>query len=167
MKVAFIIPKDDDRHSPLSQFAQCKIFPPVGLARMAGFVGKKGDVSLVDERLVETQHTKSPDVTVIFINSYNHRRAYLLADQYRNHGSHVVLTGPMLNHLPEEAYHHADSLFVGSGEDCMATFLLDYQLGETKSVYGIGNLNTADSQYAFPRRTVNEMNVGNTALRLA
>ena len=56
MKVVFIVPKDNDQHSPLSQFTQCRLFPPVGLARMAGMVGKHGSVFVIDERTESAQH---------------------------------------------------------------------------------------------------------------
>jgi len=135
MKITFIVPKDHDQHSPLSQFKQCRILPPVGLARMAGCIGKKGQVSLVDERIDKARHENNTQVAIIFINSYNRQRAYDLAAQYRKNGSTVVFTGPVLNHTPDDAARHADCLLLGASEESLAAFLNDYRHGKTKSFY--------------------------------
>ena len=135
MKVAFIVPKDNDQHSPLSQLAQCRVLPPVGLARMAGMVGKNAKVALVDERIESARHDRNASIAVIFINSYNRQRAYDLASQYRKQGSTVVFTGPVLGDALDSAKQHADCLFIGSGEDNMPAFLADYRKNSVKRFY--------------------------------
>jgi hypothetical protein len=135
MKVAFIIPRDNDTQGPLSQFSQCRILPPVGLARMAGMVGKKAYVTVVDERIDDKKHKGNVQVAVIFINSYNRQRAYDIATYYRNCGSTVVFTGPLLSNAMEDAVQHADALFVGDGGDNMPAFIEDYKRGKVKHFY--------------------------------
>lgn len=146
MKVAFVIPRDNDTHSPLSQFAQCRILPPVGLARMAGQVGKKAYVSVVDERIDDKYHKGNAQIAVIFINSYNRQRAYDVADYYRKCGSTVVFTGPLLNNAMEDAGKYADSLFMGDGGDNMPEFIEDYNRGKVKRFY---RQNTTKHQAPF------------------
>ena len=158
MKIVFIVPKDNDQHSPLSQFAQCRILPPVSLAKMAGLVGKQSGVSLVDERIASAHHEQHYDIAIIFINSYNRQRAYAIAKHYDNNGSLVVFTGPMLSQSPEDAAEHADCLFIGYGEDCMPEFVADYRLGKLKSFY-----HGASSKK--PVNTHSKPIYGNTALR--
>jgi len=152
MNVTFIVPKDHDQHSPLSQFKQCKILPPVGLARMAGLIGKKGCVSLVDERIESSKHKYNTNVAVIFINSYNRQRAYDLATKYKKCGSTVVFTGPILNQSPEDAARHADCLLLGSSEESLAAFLNDYHRGTTKPFYlRLGPTTTKSAVYSFSK----------------
>jgi hypothetical protein len=158
MKVAFVIPKYDGRDSALYPSTHCKVFPPIGLARMAGLVGKHGAVHLIDERTNSVQHETQANIAVIFINNYNFQRAYSLADYYHNRGSFVVFTGPRLSHAPNEACKYADCLFIGSGTDCMSNFLTDYMSGTTRRLYG-GQINKAVSG------SLTMMN-GNTALSL-
>lgn len=159
MKVVFIVPKDDDRHSPLSQFAQCRILPPAGLAKMAGLIGKQNGVSLVDERIATARHEQHCDIAIIFINSYNRQRAYAIAKQYRGNGALVVFTGPVLSQSPEDAAEHVDCIFIGYGEDCMPEFVADYRMGKTRRFYrGIPQK---------PETTPLIPVYGNTALRLA
>lgn len=138
MKVVFIVPKDDDRESPLSQFVQCRVLPPVGLPKMAGLAGKHGNVAVVDERTGTAKHERYAHIAVLFVNSYNSSRAYALARQYKSNGSHVVFTGPKLMDSPddaERAERHADSLLLGAGEATLPVFLADFIQGKTKRFY--------------------------------
>lgn len=159
MKVAFVIPKDDDQHSPHNQYAQGRIFPPVGLARMAGIVGKQGCVTLIDERIKPNQPKQKAQIAVVFINSYNQQRACELARYYQAMGCIVVMTGPILSHSIDNAYDFADCLFVGAGEDNLPDFLADYSLGKTRRVYRCSGTKTITEQ--------NGSNYENTALSLA
>lgn len=163
MKVAFIVPKDDGNHGPLHQLAQCRIFPPVGLARMVGLVGKNACVNLVDERIGSAKHEQRANIAIIFINNYNRQRAFDLAKQYHNRGSFVVFTGPLLTQRHNEANSYADSLFIGSGEDCMAEFVADYDKGVPKAVYNSTTENTSAISPASPRVAAA---CGNNALSL-
>lgn len=135
MKVTFVIPRDNDRHSPLSQFSQCRVLPPVGLARMAGMVGKKAYITVVDERIDDKKHKGNVNIAVIFINSYNRQRAYDIATYYRNCGATVVFTGPLLSKVVDDADRFADSLFIGDGGDNMPVFMKDFKDGKVKRFY--------------------------------
>ena len=57
------------------------------------------------------------------------RRAYALADHYRRKGAHVALGGLHVTSLPEEAAPHADTIFLGPGEDTWPQFLADFRAG--------------------------------------
>jgi len=156
MKVAFIIPRDHDNQGPYSQYSQCRILPPVGLARMAGTVGKKAYVTVVDERIDEKKHKGNVHVAVIFINSYNRQRAYDIANYYRNCGSTVVFTGPLLTNAMEDADKFADTLFVGDGGDNMPAFMQDFMLGRVKRYYRNNNSlkGSANNVTPFPGQSL-------------
>jgi radical SAM superfamily enzyme YgiQ (UPF0313 family) len=62
-------------------------------------------------------------------------RAYRLADHYRRKGAHVALGGLHVTSLPEEAAQHADSIFLGPGEDTWPQFLSDFRAGRPKPLY--------------------------------
>jgi hypothetical protein len=139
MKVTFVIPKDDDRENPMNQFAQCRVLPPAGLARMAGLAGKQAQVTVRDERIAATHHDGQADLVVLFINSYNRDRCLVLAKLYQDLDCYVVLSGPLLVKDAIEAGKYADCLFAGYGEDCMADFLRDYRRGRAKAFYYAGS----------------------------
>jgi hypothetical protein len=147
MKVVFIIPKNDDQHQQVNPLTQCRIFPPVGLARMAGIIGRHAMVSLLDERLETDVQSKPTDIAIIFINSYNQQRARDLARSYQSLGSCVVMTGALLSSITDFPSDAADCWFIGSGEDHLAHFLSDYQKGKPKQFYRATGKVASAAQY--------------------
>jgi hypothetical protein len=133
MKTTFIIPKDDGEVTLLNQTAFGRIFPPSGLARMAGIAGRYGSVALVDERMSSVRHSCNTDAAIFFINSYNRQRCLSLAELYGQSGSHVVLTGPV---AAIQLSDYAHTILLGFGEDCLAEFLSDYKQGGAQCFYG-------------------------------
>jgi len=146
MKVAFIIPRNDDQHQPVNPTNQCRILPPVGLAHMAGVMGKLGSVTLHDERINSDNPHQRVQIAIVFINHYNQQRACDIARHYRLSGSFVILTGPKLSGLSDLPTRSANCLFIGPGEDYIAKFLTDYQTGKPKRIY------RNHTQFAIPER---------------
>ncbi len=62
-------------------------------------------------------------------------RAYRLADAYRSRGVHVALGGLHVTSLPDEAAAHADTIFLGPGEDTWPQFLADFARGQPRRRY--------------------------------
>jgi radical SAM superfamily enzyme YgiQ (UPF0313 family) len=58
----------------------------------------------------------SPDLVAISTITATAPQAYLLADYYRKKGLPVVMGGPHVTFLPEEALEHADYVISGEGE---------------------------------------------------
>jgi len=54
---------------------------------------------------------------------------------YRKRGSYVILGGLHVTSLPEEAAAHADSIFIGPGEEIFPQFLADFRKGQAKARY--------------------------------
>ncbi len=69
----------------------------------------------------------------MYITSAN--RAYRIADDYRRRGVYVVLGGLHVTSLPQEAAAHADTIFLGPGEDTWPQFLRDYRAGHPAKLY--------------------------------
>ena len=62
-------------------------------------------------------------------------RAYEIADHYRSRGVYVVLGGLHVTSLPLEAAQHADTIFLGPGEDTWPQFLADFRQGKPQKIY--------------------------------
>src|SRR6185295_11532015 len=77
----------------------------------------------------------APDLVVIQVYITSAHRAYRLADHYRQRGSHVALGGLHVTSLPDEAAEHADTIFLGPGEDTWPAFLADFRRGRPGRVY--------------------------------
>ncbi|HEV3250091.1 MAG TPA: radical SAM protein, partial [Puia sp.] len=79
--------------------------------------------------------TDQPDLVIIQVYITNAFRAYALADAYRKKGAYVCLGGLHVSSLPAEAIVHADSIFIGPGEDIFPAFLKDYRNGSPAKIY--------------------------------
>jgi radical SAM superfamily enzyme YgiQ (UPF0313 family) len=129
MKIKMILPALTEAKSPFFRPIKYSLFPPLGLATLAGYVSDADDVSLHDEHVEQLDIHDVPDLVVIQVYITSARRAYALADHYRRRGSYVALGGLHVTALPDEAALHADSIFLGPGEDTWPKFLADFRRG--------------------------------------
>jgi radical SAM superfamily enzyme YgiQ (UPF0313 family) len=111
------------------------LFPPLGLATLAGYLDPDDEVDLQDEHVEPLRLDDEPDLVVIEAYITSARRAYRYADHYRAKGAYVCLGGLHPTSLPEEAALHADSVFCGPGEDTWPAFLRDFRAGRPEPLY--------------------------------
>lgn len=127
MKVKLILPALTEAKSPYWRPIKYSLFPPLGLATLAGYLSPDDEVHLQDEHVEELLLTDSPDLVLIQVYITNTYRAYQIADTYRKRGIYVALGGLHVTSLPEEAMPHADTIFLGPGEDTFPQFLKDFK----------------------------------------
>ena len=135
LRVKMILPALTEATSPHFRPIKYSLFPPLGLATLAGYLSDEDVVDLQDEHVEPLNVDDSPDLVVLQVYITSARRAYRLADHYRKRGAHVALGGLHVTSLPDEAREHADSLFLGPGEDTWPQFLADFRAGRAKPVY--------------------------------
>jgi radical SAM superfamily enzyme YgiQ (UPF0313 family) len=135
MKVKMILPALTEATSPFWRPIKYSLFPPLGLATLAAYLGDDADVEIQDEHVETLNLDDTPDLVVIQVYITSAYRAYRIADHYRSRGAHVALGGLHVTSLPEEAASHADTIFLGPGEDTWPQFLSDFKGGCTKRVY--------------------------------
>jgi radical SAM superfamily enzyme YgiQ (UPF0313 family) len=135
MKVKMILPALTEALSPYFRPIKYSLFPPLGLATLAGYLDPDDEVTLQDEHVDRLDLDDEPDLVVIQVYITSASRAYALADHYRAGGAYVALGGLHVTSLPQEAAQHADSIFLGPGEDTWPTFLADYRAGHPAPVY--------------------------------
>ncbi|HXC50662.1 MAG TPA: radical SAM protein [Candidatus Limnocylindrales bacterium] len=101
------------------------------------------DVTMVDELFADVpglpNGTAQPDVRfdVVGITAMGPqiKRAYDLADRFRELGSKVVLGGTWVTLAPEESLRHADAIVAGEAELVWASLLEDLAAGRSRGVY--------------------------------
>jgi len=130
-----ILPALTEAKSPYWRPIKYSLFPPLGLATLAAYCSPDDEIDLQDEHVQELTIDDRPDIAVIQVYITNAFRAYALADHYRSRGTYVCLGGLHVSSLPDEAMKHADSIFIGPGEDTFPKFLADYKSKSVKSVY--------------------------------
>src|SRR5882724_6604545 len=135
MKVKFILPALTEAKGPYWRPIKYSLFPPLGLATLAAYLSPDDEVSLLDEHVEEMTFNDSPDLVIIQVYITNAFRAYAMADHYRQQGAYVCLGGLHVTSLPEEAAPHADSIFLGPGEETFPQFLKDFRNKQPRKSY--------------------------------
>jgi radical SAM superfamily enzyme YgiQ (UPF0313 family) len=135
MRVKMILPALTEALSPYFRPIKYSLFPPLGLATLAGYCDPDDEIVIQDEHVEALDLEDEPDLVVIQVYITSARRAYELADHYRRRGAHVCLGGLHVTSLPEEARGHADTIFVGPGEDTWPRFLRDFRAGAPAPEY--------------------------------
>ncbi|MCA9902299.1 MAG: B12-binding domain-containing radical SAM protein [Anaerolineae bacterium] len=135
MKVKMILPALTEAKSPFFRPIKYSLFPPLGLATLAAYLDMDDEVVIQDEHVETLDLTDEPDLVVIQVYITSAYRAYQIADHYRAQGAYVALGGLHVTSLPDEAAAHADSIFLGPGEDTWPQFLCDFRAGHPAPVY--------------------------------
>ncbi len=135
MRVKMILPALTEAKSPLFRPIKYSLFPPLGLATLAAYLNENDQIDLQDEHVETLNLSDEPDLVVIQVYITSAFRAYKIADHYRQKGCYVVLGGLHVTSLPEEAARHADTIFLGPGEDTWPKFLRDFQAKTPQKVY--------------------------------
>lgn len=135
MRVKMILPALTEAKSPFWRPIKYSLFPPLGLATLAAFLRPDDEVELVDDHVERLTTDDAPDLVVIQVYITNAYRAYALADHYRAKGCHVALGGLHVTSLPDEAAAHADTIFIGPGEQTFPEFLADLRAGRPRPRY--------------------------------
>lgn len=135
MKFKFILPALTEAESPFWRPIKYSLFPPLGLATLAGFLSDNDDAEIVDQHVQDLNLNDSPDIVVIQVYITNAYRAYKIADEYRQRGVIVILGGLHVTSLPHEAERHADVIFLGPAEESFPRFLNDLRKGKIEKRY--------------------------------
>lgn len=139
MKVKMVLPALTEAKSPFWRPIKYSLFPPLGLATLAAFLSPDDEVELVDDHVEKLRTDDQPDLVVIQVYITNAYRAYALADHYRAKGCHVALGGLHVTSLPDEAARHADTIFIGPGEQTFPQFLADLRARQPQPRYVSSN----------------------------
>jgi radical SAM superfamily enzyme YgiQ (UPF0313 family) len=138
LRVLMILPALTEATSPYWRPIKYSLFPPLGLATLAGFLGPDDEAQILDEHVTPLPDARvgpPPDLVMIQVYITNAYRAYRLADAYRARGSFVALGGLHVTALPREAAAHADAIFLGPAEQTFPVFLRDFRAGRPARVY--------------------------------
>jgi len=135
MKVKMILPALTEATSPFWRPIKYSLFPPLGLATLAGYLDPSDEVVIQDEHVEPLDLDDAPDLVVIQVYVTSASRAYALADHYRRRGAFVALGGLHVTSCTDEAAAHADVVFLGPGEDTWPRFLDDFRRRDPRQRY--------------------------------
>jgi hypothetical protein len=107
----------------------------LGLTLLAALFPKTYEVRIINEVIEEVDFDAEVDLVGITALTCVIKRAYAIADGFRERGVTVILGGVHPSLLPEEAKEHADSVFIGEGEGMLDRVIQDFEAGELKPFY--------------------------------
>ncbi len=138
MKIALVSPKGPLYRHRGGIFKKNLRYAPLTLTTLAALVPAElnTEVQIYDEGVEDIDPARiDADLVGITIITGNAVRAYELADALRARRLPVVLGGPHVTLIPEDAQPHADAVVVGYAEDTWPELLRDFAAGQMKPRY--------------------------------
>jgi hypothetical protein len=111
-------------------------FQQVTMPYLAAFVPPHWTVRHIDEAVTPIDFSAQINLVGITFHTPSAPHAYDIAARFRQRGVTVVLGGPHVTLLPEEAQGHADVIFVGEAEREWPRFLSEFDQKAHGTRYG-------------------------------
>ena len=118
MKIVLISPKGPLYRHRSGIFKKSLRYAPLTLTTLAALVPPQlgASVEIYDEGIEDIDPNLDADLVGMTAITGTAPRTYELADHFRGCGIPVVLGGPHVTLLPEEAQQHADAIVIGYAE---------------------------------------------------
>lgn len=111
-------------------------FIQITMPYLAAFIDEtRYKILLIDEYNQNIPFDKKFDLVAITVNTPNATHCYNISREFRKRGIKVVLGGPHVTLLPEEAQQHCDFIMTGEAEETWPEFLDDFYNDYTKRQY--------------------------------
>lgn len=153
LRIALISPKGPLYRHRSGIFGKGLRYCPLTLSTLAALVPPdlEASITIHDEGVMDIPDDLDADLVGITVITGTAVRAYALAARLRARGIPVVLGGPHVTLIPDDAQPHADAIVVGYAERTWPQLLRDFAAGALRPRYTQG----ADLDLAgmpFPRR---------------
>jgi radical SAM superfamily enzyme YgiQ (UPF0313 family) len=137
VKIALISPKGPLYRNRGGIFKKSLRYQPLTLTTLAALVPEElePEFALYDEGTGDVPLDIEADIIGMTVITGSSARAYELAAEFRKRGRTVVLGGPHVTLLPDEAQRHADAICVGYAEQSWPQLLRDFAAGTMKPRY--------------------------------
>ncbi|MCL1914623.1 MAG: B12-binding domain-containing radical SAM protein [Eubacteriaceae bacterium] len=111
-------------------------FSQITMPYLAAFVDSRYfEITIIDEYNQKIPYSNNFDLAAITVNTPNAPHSYQISEKLRKAGVKVVMGGPHVTLMPDEAMQHADFIVAGEGEEVWPVFLEEFRLGNPKQVY--------------------------------
>jgi radical SAM superfamily enzyme YgiQ (UPF0313 family) len=128
-KIVFIEPKAPNLHI-FSRFPLPRLGPII-LGTMMKQRGWEVEIFVEELREIDFAVTESADLVGISTITSTAPRAYARADRIRKRGIPVLMGGPHVTFMPDEALEHTDFIVRGEGEQTLMAFIDAWEKGES------------------------------------
>src|SRR4051794_7561705 len=151
IKIALVSPKGPLYRHRGGIWKKSLRYQPLTLTTLASLIPAEipTELVLIDEGIADVPLELEADLIGLTVITGTATRAYELADHFRARGLKVVLGGPHVTLIPEDAQPHADSVVVGYAEDTWPALLRDFAAGNLQARYDQSpGLDLADRPFA-------------------
>jgi radical SAM superfamily enzyme YgiQ (UPF0313 family) len=137
VRIVLISPKGPLYRHRGGIFRKSLRYQPLTLTTLAALVPPELDVelTLIDEGIEEVPRNLEADLVGLTVITGTAPRAYELAGALRARVAAVVLGGPHVTLVPDDAAPHADAIVVGYAEDTWPRLLRDFAAGAMRPRY--------------------------------
>jgi len=137
MKIVLISPKGPLYRFKGGLFKKSLRYQPLTLTTLAAYVPDEFDaeLELIDEGIQVIPENLDADLVAMTVITGTAKRAYELSEAFRKRNIPVVLGGPHVTLVPEEAQQHANAICVGYAEETWPQLLHDFNNGCMQKVY--------------------------------
>ena len=151
LKIALISPKGPLYRHRGGIWKKSLRYQPLTLTTLAALIPPEipVELQLFDEGISDVPLDLDVDLVGLTVITGTAMRAYELAGHFRKHGVTVVLGGPHVTLIPEDAAPHADAIVTGYAEDSWPQLLRDFTASQLQSRYDQApDLSLADRPFA-------------------
>jgi radical SAM superfamily enzyme YgiQ (UPF0313 family) len=154
MKIVLISPKGPLYRHKGGIFKKSLRYQPLTLTTLAALVPQElnATVELIDEGIQEIPDNLQADLVGITVITGTAPRSYELARRFRRLGISVVMGGPHVTLMPEEALQQADAICSGYSEESWPRLLRDFAAGRLQRHYKQAPQLDLGSALPYPRR---------------
>jgi radical SAM superfamily enzyme YgiQ (UPF0313 family) len=137
VRIVLISPKGPLYRHRGGIFKRSLRYAPLTLTTLAALVPPEleAEITLVDEGIADVDPDLDADLVGLTVITGTAVRAYELAAHFRRRGIPVVLGGPHVTLVPDDAQPHADAIVVGYAEDTWPELLRDAAAGRLRARY--------------------------------
>ncbi|HEY5893423.1 MAG TPA: radical SAM protein [Chthoniobacterales bacterium] len=137
MRVALISPKGPLYRHRGGIWKKALRYQPLTLTTLAALIPEElqAETILFDEGICDVPLDLEADLIGLTAITGTATRAYQLAGHFRSRGITVVLGGPHVTLIPEDAQPHADAIVCGYAEDTWPELLRDFASGNLRRRY--------------------------------
>jgi radical SAM superfamily enzyme YgiQ (UPF0313 family) len=153
LRILLVSPKGPLYRHRTGIFRKSLRYAPLTLTTLASLVPPDvpAKITIVDEGIQDVDTEVEADLVGMTVITGSAPRSYELAARFRKRGVPVVLGGPHVTLIPEDAAPHADSIVTGYAEDTWPQLLRDVRDGRLQPRYSQSpDLSLAGRP--FPRR---------------
>lgn len=151
LRIALISPKGPLYRHRKGIFRKSLRYQPLTLTTLAALVPTElnAELELIDEGIADVPDDLDADLVGLTVITGTAARAYEISARLRSRGITVVLGGPHVTLVPDDAAPHADSVVVGYAEDTWPQLLRDFVGGNLRPRYDQSpDLSLADRPFA-------------------